>query len=175
MSSVFLRNISVCKQRQYSKAGHWGFKYMGFHSSESPGPLSNRLVCTRTYCTASLTWLSLCPSWHSPWVLAVNQPGSGRYCRAHSSLDITQTAFLHTGWREIPRALPCFGWVATPLIALVGPSTQPVTSWIHLLFLCKEALQDLFHFYILFWNNRCMSTLSPPLLVVLIASCVWVW
>lgn len=177
MSSAFLWNSSAYKQRQYSKAGHWGFKYREFHHSESPRPLSNRLVCTGTYCTVSLTWLSLCPSRHSPWVLAINQPGRGRCCRAHSSLGITPTAFLHTGWRESTRTLPHFGWTTTPLPGLVGPSvqTQPVMPWIHLLFLCKKALQDLFHFYIWFWNNRCMTALSLPLLFVLISSHVWIW
>lgn len=52
MSSVFLRNAAY-KQKQYSKSGHWDFKYREFHHSEGPRPLSNRLVCTRTYWTES--------------------------------------------------------------------------------------------------------------------------
>lgn len=175
--SSFLRNISAYKQSRYRKVGPWGYKYMGVCHSEGPRPVSNRLVCIRAYCTVRLGWLSLCPSWHSPWVSAINQPDHGRCGRAHSSLGIMQPALLHMGWRETPRALACFGWATIPPTALAGPSvqTQPVASCNHLPFLCNEVIQVFFQFYMLIWNNRCMISLSLPLLVVLIVLCVWVW
>lgn len=174
--SSFLRNISAYKQSQYGKVGHWGYKYTGDWHSEGPRPVSNRLVCMTAYCTVRLAWLSLCPSQHSPWVLAINQPDHGGCCKAHSSLGITQPALLHMGWRETPQALVCVGWATTPPTALVGPSvqTQPVTSCNHLPFLRKEVIQDYFQFYMLIWNNRCMTSLSLPLLVVLIVLRVWI-
>ena len=46
---------------------------MGVCHSEGPRSVSNRLVRMRAYCRVRLGSLSLCPSWHSPWVLAVNQ------------------------------------------------------------------------------------------------------
>lgn len=138
--SLFLRNVSAYKQSQYRKVGHWGYKYMGVCHSEGPRPVSNRMVCMRAHCMVRLGWLSLCPSWHSPRVLAINQPDHGECCRAYSSLGITQPALLHMGWREMPQALACVGWATIPPTALMSPSvqTQSVTSCNHLPFLCKE-------------------------------------
>lgn len=111
MSSVFLRNAAY-KQKQYSKSGHWDFKYREFHHLKVLDHYQTDWSA-RELTEQSLAWLSLCPSWHSPRVLAINQPGHGRCCRAHSSLGITQATFLHTGWRESPWTLPCFGQPAT--------------------------------------------------------------
>lgn len=147
---------------------------MGACHSDGPRPVSHRLVCMRANCAVRLDWLSLCPSWHSPWVLAINQPDHGGCCRAHGSLGIMQPALLHTGWREMPQALACVRRATIPPTALVCPSVhiQPVTSCNHLPVLCKKVIQDFFQFYMLIWNNRCMTSLSLPLFVVLIVLCL---